>query len=55
MQIGWLMAALVAVLVGGLLTGIAGLLLWPLVAAVAAVVFFVWMGKRKTEGKPPMR
>lgn len=52
---GLIIAAAVLVVVLGVFSGIAGLLLGPIIAFVALIALIVVGLKRKTEGKPPIR
>jgi hypothetical protein len=55
MRAGLIGAILLVVLVGGIAMGIAALLLLPLLGGVLLVVLLIWMLRRRSEGKPPIR
>lgn len=54
MRAGVITGLAALVLVGGLLMGVAGLLLLPLVAGIALVGLVIWMLGRKAEHRPPI-
>jgi hypothetical protein len=47
--------AVLVILVGGTVLGIASLVLLPLVGVVALVVLLIWFARRRAEHKPPIR
>ena len=44
----------VGILVGGIILGIGGLLLAPVVGVVVLVAILLWLAERKAEHKPPV-
>lgn len=43
-----------AVAVGGVIMGVAGLLLAPILGVVVIVAVIIWLGERKAQHKPPL-
>lgn len=50
----WTILLAVLVVVGGVIFGVGGLLLAPIVGAVALVALVIWLLERKAQHKPPL-
>lgn len=44
----------IGILVGGVILGVAGIFLFPIVGAIAVIGLLIWMAERKAEHKPPI-
>lgn len=50
----WTVLVAVAVLVAGIVLGVAGIFLVPILGAIGVVVLIVWMLERKAKDRPPI-
>lgn len=54
MRTGWIILAVIAVVVFGLLSGITGMLIAPIAGGLVLVAIIVWLLNRKAKHEPPM-
>ncbi|HSH44594.1 MAG TPA: hypothetical protein VK966_01990 [Longimicrobiales bacterium] len=50
----WTILLVILVAVGGVVFGVAGLLLAPIVGGLALVAVVIWLLERKAQHKPPL-
>jgi predicted PurR-regulated permease PerM len=50
----WIVLAVIAVIVIGILSGVAGLLFAPIIGGIALVAIIVWLLQRWARNKPPV-
>jgi hypothetical protein len=50
----WAIIAAVLIVVFGLIFGVAGIFLTPILGAIAIVVLIIWLLLRRARGKPPV-
>lgn len=53
-RVYWSILLAAAILVVGIIMGIGGLLLAPIIGVVAVVAILAWMAERKAKDKPPL-
>lgn len=51
--IGWAILLGVAVLIGGVIFGVAGIFLAPILGVIGIIALIIWFMERKAEHKPP--
>lgn len=50
----WAILTAVLVAVGGVILGVAGIFLLPIIGALAIIALILWLIERKVHHKPPM-